>query len=61
VSGDGYLELKVVTAITTTPSKGPRCSQDYFFFVFFAAFGFAAALDVGFFAFFFATMGMVTP
>jgi hypothetical protein len=31
---------------------------DYFFFVFFAAFGFAAAFDVGFFAFLFAVIGM---
>lgn len=30
----------------------------YFFFVFFAAFGFAAALDVGFFALRFAVIGM---
>lgn len=33
-------------------------STDYFFFVFFAAFGFAAAFDVVFFAFFFAVIGM---
>jgi hypothetical protein len=30
----------------------------YFFFVFFAAFGFAAAFDVGFFALRFAVIGM---
>lgn len=38
--------------------KGPS-STDYFFFVFFAAFGFAAAFDVVvFFAFFFAVIGI---
>ena len=41
--------------------RGRAIRLDYFFFVFFAAFGFAAAFVVGFLAFFFATMGMVTP
>ena len=43
-----------------TTREGPRYSLNYFFFVFFAAFGFAAAFDTGFFAFafFFAVIGM---
>ena len=45
----------VVTATTPT---GPRCPCAYLFFVFFAAFGFAAAFDVVFFAFLFAVIGM---
>jgi hypothetical protein len=42
------------------PPRQPEPGRlvDYFFFVFFAAFGFAAAFVVGFFALRFAVIGM---
>ncbi len=45
-------------AATARKCAGRRVKRAYFFFVFFAAFGFAAAFDVVFFAFFFAVIGM---
>jgi hypothetical protein len=45
-------------ALTISVLSKPSLSGAYFFFVFFAAFGFAAAFDVGFFALRFAVIGM---
>ena len=45
-------------ALTISVLSKPSLEGAYVFFVFFAAFGFAAAFDVGFFALRFAVIGM---
>jgi hypothetical protein len=56
---DGVSRLpSILGTLWPRPRLTLRTGKRYFFFVFFAAFGFAAALDIGFFAFFFAVIGM---